>query len=460
LASTNFWTNPGETPGNSTDDDGNGYVDDINGWDFVNSDAHPNDDNNHGTHVTGTIAQSTNNTVGVAGIAFNTTIMPIKVWGNTGGGTHTQTADGFYYAADNGAHIINYSGGGSHSITKQNAVAYARNAGVIIIAAAGNDYQTGNDPGYPAAYDDYVIAVGATRYDETRSYYSNTGSYLDIAAPGGDLTIDQNSDNYSDGVLQQTFTSGNVTDFKYYFIQGTSMATPHVAGVAALILAKHPAWNAAQVRYAIQSTATDKGTAGRDDEYGWGLIDALAALSYDPVLPTMEAIAEAQGQYYNTTPSFSNFGFDDDAALDDGWYQMDSYNGTWTVLFTDVTGTSWDSDNWTIPGFGALSQGSHTIYFKASDDDSNVEGESGEWSWQFYKDTVSPTDPTSVNSTSHTMPLSLTQPRTLRKGFRPLPAQPWLTATVTTSISGAWITLVTGSLPSTSVPSLSIPPAC
>jgi serine protease len=105
-------------------------------------------------------------------------------------------ADGFHYAADNGAHIINYSGGGSHSITKQNAVAYAHNAGVTIIAAAGNDYTTGNDPEYPAAYDEYVIAVGATRYDQARAPYSNTGSYLDIAAPGGDLTVDQNSDGY------------------------------------------------------------------------------------------------------------------------------------------------------------------------------------------------------------------------------------------------------------------------
>lgn len=113
------------------------------GWDFVNSDDHPNDDNRHGTHVCGTIAQSTHNTIGVAGIAFNTTIMPIKTLNSAGGGTHAQMADGFHYAADNGAHIINYSAGGSHSATKENAVIYARNAGVIIIAAAGNDYQTG-----------------------------------------------------------------------------------------------------------------------------------------------------------------------------------------------------------------------------------------------------------------------------------------------------------------------------
>jgi len=277
LANTNFWTNSGETASNEVDDDGNGYVDDINGWDFVNSDAHPNDDNNHGTHVTGTIAQSTNNSAGVAGIAFNTTIMPIKTLNSAGSGTHANMADGYHYAADNGAHIINYSAGGSHSTTKENAVAYARNAGVVVIAAMGND---GNDtPQYPAGYNDYVIAVGSTRYDQARPSYGSYGSHMDIAAPGGDTSVDQNSDGYSDGVLQQTFASGNVTNFNYYFWQGTSMATPHVAGVAALILAKNPNWNPAQVRHALQSTATDIGTSGNDTAYGWGLLNAQAAVA-------------------------------------------------------------------------------------------------------------------------------------------------------------------------------------
>lgn len=106
--------------------------------------------------------------------------------------------------------------------------------------------------------------------------------------------------------------------------------------------------------------------------------------------PTMEAILEPQGQYYNSAPSFSNFGFDDDFGLDDGWYQIDSYTGVWIPLFTDVEGTEWNYDGWTLPGFDTLPEGSHTIYFKASDDAGNTEGESGEWSWQFYKDVTPP----------------------------------------------------------------------
>ena len=276
LANTNFWVNPGETAGNSVDDDGNGYVDDIVGWDFVNSDAHPNDDGRHGTHVCGTIAQSTNNSKGVAGIAFETTIMVLKTLDSSGSGTHANMALAYEYAADKGAEIINYSAGGSHSTTKENGVAYARNAGVVIAAAMGND---GNDTTqYPAGYNDYVIAVGSTRYDETRPAYGSYGSHMDIAAPGGDTSVDQNTDGYVDGVLQQTFVPGDTTSFNYYFWQGTSMATPHVAGVAALILAKNPGWTPAQVRYALQSTATDKGTAGLDDYYGWGLMNASSAV--------------------------------------------------------------------------------------------------------------------------------------------------------------------------------------
>jgi len=250
------------------------------GYDFVNDDNHPNDDEGHGTHVTGTIAQSTNNSLGVAGIAYNCSIMPIKVLNSSGMGTYTDIAEGIYFATNNGASVINLSlGGSSPSNALEQAIAYAYNHGVTIVCAAGNEYQSGNLPLYPAAYDAYCIAVGATRYDETRAYYSNTGAYVDIAAPGGDLSVDQNHDGYGDGILQQTFAR-SPQYLGYYFYSGTSMATPHVAGVAALIIS-NGVTGPDNVRLALESTAKDKGAPGRDPEYGWGLLDAAAALAFN-----------------------------------------------------------------------------------------------------------------------------------------------------------------------------------
>ncbi|HEC97996.1 MAG TPA: hypothetical protein ENI58_07590 [Nitrospirae bacterium] len=247
------------------------------GYDFVNNDSHPNDDEGHGTHVTGTIAQSTNNNTGVAGIAFNTSIMPVKVLDSRGSGTYTEIADGIYFAANNGADVINMSlGGSSASTTLKDALAYAYKKGVTIVAAAGND---GSDViSYPAAYNAYVIAVGATRYDETLAYYSNYGPDLDLVAPGGDTNVDQNGDGYGDGILQQTFGS-SPTDWGYYYYEGTSMASPHVAGVAALVIASGVT-GPDNVRQVLQSTAKDLGAPGWDKTYGWGRVDAAAALGY------------------------------------------------------------------------------------------------------------------------------------------------------------------------------------
>ncbi|MHC4721573.1 MAG: S8 family serine peptidase, partial [Planctomycetota bacterium] len=254
------------------------------GYDFVRGNDHPNDDDGHGTHVTGTLAQSTNNNQDVAGIAFNCAIMPVKVLTRRGVGTYTDIADGIYFAADNGADIINMSlGGASDSTTLRNAVAYAYNQTVTIICAAGNEFEHGNLPSYPAAYDDYCIAVGATRYDRTRAYYSNTGSYLDLVAPGGDLNVDQNADGNGDGILQQTFGS-NPKDWDLWFYTGTSMAAPHVSGVAALLISTGVT-GPDTIRQALEDTAIDLGSSGWDAEYGWGIVDAYAALNYYNVVP-------------------------------------------------------------------------------------------------------------------------------------------------------------------------------
>jgi len=249
------------------------------GYDFVNGDTHPNDDHGHGTHVAGTIAQNTNNSLGVAGVAFGCSIMPVKVISAKGLGDYFDIVDGIYFAVNNGAKVINMSlGGDQDSITLKNAVAYAYVAGVTVVCAAGNEFLEGSPPSYPAAYDDFCIAVGATRYDETRAYYSNTGSYVDLAAPGGDLLVDQNGDGYGDGIVQQTF-SLDPREFAYWFFQGTSMATPHVSGAAALLIS-NGVTKPARVRQALESTAKDLGPPGWDEQYGWGLINIGAALRY------------------------------------------------------------------------------------------------------------------------------------------------------------------------------------
>ncbi len=249
------------------------------GYDFVNDDEHPNDDSGHGTHVAGTIAQSTDNRLGVAGVAFGCAVMPVKVLDSDGQGDHFSISQGIYFATNYGAHVINMSfGSPGDSRTLRDAVAYADRSGVTLVGAAGNAYLAGNAPSYPAAYEDYCIAVGAVRYDDTRAYYSNTGPHLDLMAPGGDLTVDQNHDGYPDGILQQAF-SVDLTEFNYFFFQGTSMAAAHVSGVAALLVSRGVT-RPDKVRQAMELTARDVGPEGWDAQYGWGVVDAYAALAY------------------------------------------------------------------------------------------------------------------------------------------------------------------------------------
>lgn len=253
------------------------------GYDFINDDPHPNDDEGHGTHVAGTIAQSTNNAQGVTGVAFNATLMPVKVLDGRGQGSHDAIAQGIVYATDRGARIINLSlSGRTGSNTLADAVSYATSRGVLVVAAAGN---SGGAVEYPAAYEN-VLAVGSVGYDRRRVDYSNFGPQLDLVAPGGDTDVDLNRDGYPDGILQQTFRN-DPTQFGFYYYEGTSMAAPHVSGVAALLFARNPAATAGQVRQAMESTALNLGPA---NEYGRGLVQAASALAAiggpQPVTPT------------------------------------------------------------------------------------------------------------------------------------------------------------------------------
>lgn len=242
----------------------------------------------HGTHVSGTVAAKTNNNLGVAGVSWQAKLMPIRALGN-GGGTVYDIDQGVRYAAglpnDSGtfppqkADIINLSLGGSgYSQTSQDTFLSARAAGVIIVAAAGNDNTS--QFFYPASYDG-VISVSAIDYAGNRAPYSNYGARIDVAAPGGDVTKDLNNDGYGDGVFSTLVDAqGNSRVGIYNYYQGTSMASPHVAGVFALMKAVFPQLDPEDLEILLQNgdLTDDAGTIGRDDIYGYGIIDALKAV--------------------------------------------------------------------------------------------------------------------------------------------------------------------------------------
>jgi len=251
------------------------------GYDFYNLDAYPDDDYGHGTHMAGCIAQTTNNLLGCSGVAFNATIMPVKVMDNLGNASVTAEIDGIYFAANNGAKIINMSLGGPGTIaTEQAAVTYAYNAGVTIVCSAGN--AGSSVPEYPASYVE-CISVSSVRYDYTLPLYSNYGAYIDVCSPGGDLTVDQNLDGFGDGILQQTFTSPTYTTFYYYFMEGTSPAAALVSGAAALIVSKSTLpLTPLQVTSILEGSATDLGTVGWDQSFGYGLVNTYLAVLQTP----------------------------------------------------------------------------------------------------------------------------------------------------------------------------------
>jgi subtilisin family serine protease len=276
-----LWVNPGEVPDNGLDDDGNGHADDIYGWHFGHdADENPyesnnvTDDHGHGTHVTGIIAARGNNGLGIAGMAWGCQVMVVKVLDHTGDGYYSDVANGLVYATDNGAHIANLSlGGPERSQLMEDAVAYASTRDTIVIAAAGN---AGSAVLYPAAYGD-AVAVAATDQEDQRVTFSCHGPEVDLAAPGS---------------LIYSTCLGN----GYCYKSGTSMATPHVAGLAALLRSEYPDDTSSQILERMRSSAQDVDSPGWDEYTGWGRIDAQRSLSATPIARTIFLPIGAIGQ--------------------------------------------------------------------------------------------------------------------------------------------------------------------
>lgn len=247
------------------------------------------DGDGHGTHVSGTIAQATNNNTGVAGLAYSSCIMPVKVLSDSGSGTSAAIADGIAYVVNHptiNTKVINMSLGFNARLGIRNDALIdpqldaAHASGITVVVASGNDRQRKN-VSYPAIYPT-TIAVGATDFRNNVTRYSNRGEGLDLVAPGGDIGRDDNGDGYADGVLQETRVDG---EWSYYFFQGTSMASPHVAAAAAMLIASNPSMTPDEVKTRLTSTAKDLGDAGYDSHYGAGILQIADALAGNVTSP-------------------------------------------------------------------------------------------------------------------------------------------------------------------------------
>ena len=245
------------------------------GYDFINDDSDATDDAGHGTHVAGIAAAETHNDEGIAGVAWNCKILPVKVLDDLGEGSYAEMIDGIIWAADNGADVINLSLGGDFpSISVENALKYAHDMDIVIVASAGND---GGAVLYPAAYDAYCLAVAATDYNDERVDFSssgglwesNSGPEIDVAAPGARII----------STVPTWFWGPD--SFPYAWGDGTSQATPHVTGLVALIKSEKPNLTAAQIMDIIRYSADDVNfvnNLGVDNYIGFGRINSAKAL--------------------------------------------------------------------------------------------------------------------------------------------------------------------------------------
>lgn len=324
----------------------------------TNPNGYPLDDNAHGTHVSGITAARTDNATGTAGVSFGAKIMALKVLDAPGYGYDSDIAEALIYAADNGADVANMSlGGGAANPVLQTAVNYAAAQGLTMLAAAGND---GNSSiNYPAGYDN-IIGVAATDNKDVRANFSNFNVSVDVAAPG--VNVYSTMPTYP--VSLTGF--GNNLPQNYAYLSGTSMATPMATGVAALIKARNPGFSPGKVQGELESTADDKGAAGRDDQYGWGRVNAHSAVSNVSISLTSDGVID-----------FGVMGLDESSATPDALKEVVSVDTGPANLFIKSSPFSNGGDNWML----ASANGNNQVVWDFSGDGLN-------WATFFDADTA------------------------------------------------------------------------
>ncbi|MCF3620233.1 S8 family serine peptidase [Planktothrix agardhii] len=314
--SANIWTNPGEIAGDGIDNDSNGYIDDVRGWDFAYNDNNPMDVHGHGTHVAGTIAGKGNNGVGVTGVAWNAKIMPLKFLNDSGSGSTSNAILAINYATAKGVKLTNNSwGGGGYSQALYDAINTAGQQGALFIASAGNESNNNDaNPAYPASYNlSNIISVASTTRTDGLSYFSNYGATtVDLGAPGSDIYSAWPNSSYNT-------------------ISGTSMASPHVTGAAALLWSQNPTWTAQQVKNKLMQTT-----------------DPISALSGKTVTGGRLNINNALASSDTTPPTASSFSPTDNAT---GVAAGITGNSTWNFTTTSPSSGSFTEDtSISLPG--------------------------------------------------------------------------------------------------------------
>ena len=321
----NIWRNENEVPDNGIDDDQNGHVDDIIGWDFFADTNSPWDHDGHGTFVAGVIAANFDNSIGIAGINPYARIMVLKALNSFGHTRASYLAQAILYAADNGARIINMSTGGPDLTEIETAALdYALSKGLLVVVAAGNEgtnLETQGRASHPG-----VITVAATGFEDERAGFSNWGPQVSVAAPGLDILSlrARRTDLMRDieDVEYENSAAYVGEDRRYYRASGTSFSAPVVTGIASLILSKDPDLTADEVKRMILQSARDIEIPGVDELTGYGLVDARSALTADPSFFVEARITELQAASVEGTIVVRILGTADASEFGQAWIEI------------------------------------------------------------------------------------------------------------------------------------------